>query len=77
MHPPQDAVFLPTFIGESERRRHQPLSEAIMLKAREMHLAAATLLRGSMGFGKSSRHHTAKILQLSMDLPLVFEQELG
>ena len=44
-----------------------------MLKAREMHLAGATVLRGPMGFGKTSRWHTAKILRLSMDLPLVIE----
>ena len=52
---------------------HQPLYEAIVLKARELHLAGATVLRGPMGFGKSSRLHTAKILRLSMDLPLVIE----
>ena len=45
----------------------------LVLKAREMHLAGATVLRGPMGFGKSSRLHTAKILRLSMDLPLVIE----
>jgi uncharacterized protein len=51
----------------------QPLYEALVLKAREMHLAGATVLRGTMGFGKSGRGHTAKILTLSMDLPLVIE----
>ena len=61
------------FIGESDRWAHKPLYEAIVLKAREMHLAGATVLRGPMGFGKSSRLHTAKILRLSMDLPLVIE----
>jgi len=61
------------FIGESDRWEHKPLYEAIVLKAREMHLAGATVLRGAMGFGKSSRLHTAKILRLSMDLPLVIE----
>ena len=73
MHLPQDAVLLRIFIGESDRWKHQPLYEAIVLKAREMHLAGATVLRGSMGFGKSSRVHTAKILRLSLDLPLVIE----
>jgi len=73
MHLPQDAVMLRIFIGESDRWKHQPLYEAIVLKAREMHLAGATVLRGPMGFGKSSRVHTAKILRLSMDLPLVIE----
>jgi hypothetical protein len=70
---PHDAVLLRICIGESDRWKHQPLYEAIVLKAREQHLAGATVLRGPMGFGKSSRLHTAKILRLSMDLPLVIE----
>ncbi len=73
MHLPQDAMLLRVFVGESDRWNHQPLYEAIVLKAREMHLAGATVLRGPMGFGKSSRLHTAKILRLSIDLPLVIE----
>jgi PII-like signaling protein len=73
MQIPHDAVLLRIFIGESDRWHHQPLYEALMLKARELHLAGATVLRGPMGFGKSSRMHTAKILRLSMDLPLVIE----
>lgn len=73
MHLPEDAVLLRIFLGETDRWKHQPLYEAIVLKAREMHLAGATVLRGAMGFGKSSRLHTAKILRLSMDLPLVIE----
>jgi len=73
MQIPHDAVLLRIFIGESDRWEHKPLYEAIVLKAREQHLAGATVLRGSMGFGKSSRLHTAKILRLSMDLPLVIE----
>ena len=73
MHLPHDAMLLRIFIGESDRWNHQPLYEAIVLKARELHLAGATVLRGPMGFGKSSRLHTAKILRLSMDLPLVIE----
>ncbi len=73
MQIPHDAVLLRIFIGESDRWHDQPLYEAIVLKAREMHLAGATVLRGQMGFGKSSRLHTAKILRLSMDLPLVIE----
>ena len=73
MQIPHDAVLLRIFIGESDRWHHQPLYEAIVLKAREMHLAGATVLRGQMGFGKSSRLHTAKILRLSMDLPLLIE----
>jgi PII-like signaling protein len=73
MQIPHEAMLLRIFIGESDRWQHQPLYEAIVLKAREMHLAGATVLRGPMGFGKSSRLHTAKILRLSMDLPLVIE----
>lgn len=70
---PQDAVLLRIFIGEDDRFHGRPLYEAIVLKAREMHLAGATVLRGPMGFGRSSRLHTAKILRLSEDLPLVIE----
>ena len=73
MHLPEDAVLLRIFIGESERYQHRPLYEAIVLKARELQLAGATVLRGPMGFGKSSHLHTAKILRLSMDLPIVIE----
>ena len=73
MQIPHEAVLLRIFIGESDRWEHQPLYEAIVLKARELHLAGATVLRGPMGFGKSSRLHTAKILRLSTDLPLVIE----
>jgi len=73
MQIPEDAVLLRIFIGENDRHRHQPLYEAIVLKAREMQMAGATVLRGPMGFGKSSHLHTAKILRLSMDLPLVIE----
>jgi len=70
---PTDAVLLRIFLGESDRWQHQPLYEAIVLKARELHLAGATVLRGPMGFGAASLIHTAKILRLSMDLPLVIE----
>jgi len=73
MNLPEDAVLLRIFIGESDRWKHQPLYEAIVMKARALHLAGATVLRGPMGFGKSSRLHTAKILRLSMDLPIVIE----
>ncbi|MCL4177072.1 MAG: DUF190 domain-containing protein [Verrucomicrobia bacterium] len=73
MQLPHDAVLLRIFIGESDRHGRHPLYEAIVLKARELHLAGATVLRGPMGFGKSSRLHTAKILRLSTDLPLVIE----
>src|SRR5512142_272637 len=73
MQLPHEATLLRIFIGESDRWEHKPLYEAIVLKAREMHMAGATVLRGPMGFGKSSRVHTAKILRLSFDLPLVIE----
>ena len=71
--PPEEAVLLRIFIGEDDRYKRLPLYEAIVLKAREMHLAGATVLRGFLGFGKSSHMHTEKILRLSMDLPMVIE----
>ena len=73
MQIPNDAVLLRIYLNETIKWRHQPLYEAIVLKARERHLAGATVLRGPMGFGKTSRMHTAKILRLSMDLPLIIE----
>ncbi len=73
MRIPVDALLLRIFIGEDDRSDGQPLYKAIVLKAREMHLAGATVLRGPMGFGRSSQLHTAKILRLSMDLPMVIE----
>lgn len=73
MQIPTDAVLLRVFLGESDRWEHKPLYEAIVMAARAAHLAGATVLRGPMGFGKSSRLHTAKILRLSTDLPLVIE----
>ena len=73
MQLPTDAVLLRIFLGESDRWEHKPLYEAIVMAARAAHLAGATVLRGPMGFGKSSRLHTAKILRLSVDLPLVIE----
>jgi len=73
MQIPRDAVLLRIFFGEADRHSHQPLYEAVVLKAREMHLGGATVLRGQMGFGHSSRLHTAKIMRLSFDLPVVVE----
>ena len=73
MQIPKQAVLLRIFIGENDRSGGSPLYEAIVLKAREQHLAGATVLRGPMGYGASSRLHTAKILRLSEDLPLVIE----
>lgn len=70
---PKNAILLRLFIGENDKVDRRPLYEAIVLKAREMHLAGATVLRGPMGFGHSSRLHTAKILRLSEDLPIIIE----
>jgi len=73
MQVPRDAVLLRAFFGEDDKFGHLPLHEAIVLKAREMHLAGATVLRGHVGFGHTSRIHTTKILRLSQDLPVVIE----
>src|SRR5271170_7186041 len=73
MQIPRDAMLLRIFIGENDHHQGHPLYEALVLKAREPHLAGATVLRGPMGFGKSSRLHSAKILRLSEDLPIVVE----
>jgi len=70
---PEDGYLLRIFIGESDKHGHIPLYEAIVLKARESGLAGATVLRGVMGFGRHSIMHTAKILRLSEDLPLIIE----
>jgi uncharacterized protein len=69
----RDAVLLRIFIGEDDKAGYQPLYEAIVLKAREMDLAGATVLRGPIGFGHSSYLHTTKVLRLSQDLPLIIE----
>jgi PII-like signaling protein len=68
-----EGTLLRIFIGELDKWHHQPLYEAIVLKARERGLAGATVLRGPMGFGAHSRLHTAKILRLSEDLPVIIE----
>lgn len=73
MQTPTDARLLRLFVGESDRYHHTPFYEAVVLKAREHHLAGATVLRGPMGFGHSSRLHTAKLLRLSDDLSFVVE----
>jgi hypothetical protein len=73
MNLPTDSMLLRVFIGEADRHDGHPLHEALVLKARELHLAGATVLRGAIGFGASSRLHTSKILRLSADLPLVIE----
>ncbi len=73
MRIPRDAMLLRIFFGEDDKFERLPLYEAIVLKAREMHLAGATVLRGPIGFGHSSHIHTTKILRLSRDLPIVIE----
>jgi PII-like signaling protein len=70
---PHDGYLLRIFIGESDHWRGKPLYEAIVMKARELHLAGATVIRGPMGFGANSRLHTTKILRLSEDLPMIIE----
>jgi PII-like signaling protein len=70
---PEPAKRLRIYIGGSDKHQGLPLYEAVVLKARELHLAGATVLRGPMGFGANSRIHTAKILRLSEDLPIVIE----
>jgi uncharacterized protein len=70
---PEDGYLLRIFVGESDKHGHVPLYEVIVLKAREAGLAGATVLRGVMGFGRHSVMHTAKILRLSEDLPIIVE----
>jgi PII-like signaling protein len=73
MQLPKESVLLRIFVGEDDKHGGEPLYEALVFKAREMRLAGATVLRGPMGFGHSSRLHTAKVLRLSEDLPMVVE----
>ena len=73
MNVPNQALLLRIFLGENDQHDGRPLYEAIVLAARNAQLAGATVLRGAMGFGHSSRLHTAKILRLSEDLPLIIE----
>ena len=73
MQIPRDAVLLRIFLGEDDKYGQLPLYEAVVLKVREQHLGGATVLRGHVGFGHSSRLHTTKILRLSQDLPIVVE----
>lgn len=73
MHEPRERSLLRIFINESDTYGHKALHEAIVLKAREMEMAGATVLRGPLGYGKSAVLHTSKILRLSTTLPLVIE----
>lgn len=70
---PQDGQLLRIFIGETDSWHGKPLYEAIVLKARELHLAGATVTRGIMGYGADSKIHSTKILRLSDDLPVIIE----
>lgn len=70
---PEEAELLRIFIGESDKHHGRPLYEVIVDEARRCGLAGATVLRGTLGFGASSRIHTAKLLRLSEDLPMVIE----
>jgi len=70
---PEDGMLLRIFVGEADRYKGKPLYEQIVAKARALNLAGATVLRGLMGFGRHSRLHSAKILRLSEDLPIVIE----
>lgn len=68
-----EAMMLRIFIGEADMLNSRPLYEQIVIKARELNLAGASVFRGILGFGAHSRLHTAKLLDLSNDLPLVIE----
>lgn len=70
---PQEGMLLRVFIGEADMYNGKALYEQIVLKAREFNLAGATVTRGILGFGASSRMHSAKLLRLSLDLPIIVE----
>ncbi|MBN2039209.1 MAG: DUF190 domain-containing protein [Spirochaetes bacterium] len=70
---PEQAYMLRIFIGENDHYKNKPLYEQIVLKARELNLAGATVLRGILGFGASSKIHSSKILTISEDMPVVIE----
>ena len=73
MNLPEEGMLLRIFIGESDTYKGKTLYEQIVIKARELNLAGATVIRGIMGFGAHSRIHTAKLLALSEDMPVVVE----
>ena len=70
---PEEGLLLRIFIGESDKYKGMPLYEAIVLKARKLNMAGVTVTRGIMGFGAHSRLHSAKLLSLSDDLPIIIE----
>ena len=73
MKPPEEAELLRIFVGESDKHGGRPLYEAIVEAARSRGLAGATVLRGVLGFGAHSRIHSAKVLRISEDLPILIE----
>jgi uncharacterized protein len=73
MELPRESSLLRIIIGESEKFEGRPAYESIVLKARELNMAGATVVRGIMGYGKTSRIHTAKVLEMSGDLPMIIE----
>ncbi len=73
MQLPQDAMLLRIYFGEQDRFAGKPLHDAIIQKARELHLAGATVLRGPMGYGRNSHIHRANLFEISEDLPIVVE----
>ncbi len=70
---PEEGMLLRIFVGESDKYKGKALYEQIVINARELNLAGATVIRGIMGFGADSRMHSAKLLRLSEDLPIVIE----
>ncbi len=70
---PEEGKLLRIFIGETDTYQGKTLYEAIVLKARELNLAGATVFRGIMGYGAASRIHSIKLLRLSEDLPVMIE----
>ncbi|GBE06307.1 hypothetical protein BMS3Abin10_01952 [bacterium BMS3Abin10] len=70
---PEEGILLRILIGESDTLKGKSLYEVIVLKARELNLAGATVFRGIMGFGAASRIHSIKLLRLSEDLPVIVE----
>jgi PII-like signaling protein len=73
MELPKDAMLLRIFIGERDQHEGRPLFEAIVMQARQRHMAGATVLRGPMGYGRSTRVHRANFLEISEDLPMLVE----
>lgn len=73
MDPPHDSILLRIFVGDLHKWHSKPLYEAIVMRARELHMAGATVFRGPIGFGKSTRMHKTSLFHLSEDIPIVIE----